>query len=311
MITTVTLNAAVDRNMVIDEVSLGSVNRVDETQVDPGGKGINVSRVVTRLGYDTTALSLVGGHNGAFIRHHLDEEGVPHDFLDIHGETRISTSIMELSRGRQTSFHERGPLVTHEKLKQLEERLESWLPKSSLVVLAGSLPAGVSDEVYAGFVEQCHRAGVKSVLDTDGPPLAKGIRTKPYLIKPNVQEAQRVLGVRLASRSQIVVAAKELLRWGPTVVVISMGANGAIAVTREEALYAHPVKVELLSTIGSGDSMVAGLTIALEQGKPLEEGLRLGAAAGAATAMTPGTHLCRKEDVEALLEKVVIERLQP
>jgi len=312
MITTVTLNAAVDRNLVIDEeVSLGAVNRVDEVRVDPGGKGINVSRVVKRLGHDTVALSLVGGHTGAFIRRRLDEEGVPHDFLDIPGETRISTSILELIPGRQTSFHERGPLVAHEDLKRLEEQLDSWLPKSSLVVFAGSLPVGVPDDVYARFVEQCHSAGVNSILDTDGPPLAKGIRARPYMIKPNLHEAERVLGVRLTSLGQIVVGARELLRWGPKVVVISMGAKGAVAVSREEALYAHPVKVELLSTIGSGDSMVAGLAIALVQGRPLEEGLRLGSAAGAATAMTPGTQLCRKEDAEALLDKVTIERLQP
>lgn len=306
---TVTLNAAVDHYVEVDRLTLGETNRVRHSEFDIGGKGINVSRVLHRLGYDTVAVAFIAGHTGDMVERGLAREGVPARFIEGPGETRTNISFRERDTGRQTSLNEPGAEVPLSLLDELRGVLRE-VPAGHVVVLAGSVPPGLPSTVYRDLIQDLRRQGVRAVLDTSGPALEQALPARPVLIKPNHEEAGELLGRRLESETEVLAAGRELLARGPEAVVISLGARGALAFTPEAVYRAVPPPVEKRSAIGSGDSMVAGLALAFQpEGLSLTEALRWGTAAGAATAMTPGTDLCRPEDVRHLLDAVRVERV--
>ena len=309
MIITLTCNPSVDQTVFVHSLKVGAVNRYHEPQLDPAGKGINVSRVVHRLGWPTIAFGFLGGEIGDIVQRTLDGEGVQNHFARVSGQTRVNVTIVDESTNASTSLYGPGPEVDPEHLQALEGILEYWIQPGSILVLAGSLPIGVREDIYAELVRLAKGKGVRTILDADGDPLRAGVVEGPYLIKPNVQEAERLLGRRLPDLESVVQGCRELLRLGIEVVVVSMGAQGAVCVQGERAWRAFPPEVERRSTVGSGDSLVAGLAVATARGQSIVEGLRLGTAAGAATAMTVGTQLGTAEEVRALLPQVVVEEL--
>jgi 1-phosphofructokinase family hexose kinase len=304
----VTLNPALDQAMSIDQVTLGGLNRCRLDALDPGGKGLNASRVIARLGRATLALGFVGGATGALIRACLDADRVPHEFDEVAGDTRINVMLYERASGRRTRLYPPGPLVEARRLDSLVERLARVGP-DSIAILAGSVPPGISHLVYRDLVIRLRSQGVRALVDAFGAALESALDASPELIKPNVEEAEEILGRALRHDSDVLVAAEELRARGPRCVVISQGADGAIGVDEWGAWKAIPPKVEVRSTVGSGDSMMAGLAIALNEGRGLCEGLRLGSAAGAATAAVPGTELGTAEHVKRLVPQVVIREL--
>jgi 1-phosphofructokinase len=307
MIVSLTLNPAVDKTIRMPSVAMGEVNRVQESYLDPGGKGINVSRLIDRLGWPTIAFGFVGGEIGEMIANALQREGVQHHLMNVPGQTRLNVTIFDESTNSGTSFYDRGPEVSIDYLNRLGEEIRPWLDVKPVLVLAGSIPPGVPDDVYADYIGLAHSVGVKTVLDTAGEALRLGIRSGPYLIKPNVTEAEQLLGRALPDLPAIVEAARELLAYGIEVVVISMGARGAVCAQANQVWYAVPPTVTRRSTVGSGDSMVAGLALSIARGEDIVDGLRLGTAAGAATAMVPGTALAGPADIARLLPQVRIE----
>ncbi|HEY8429350.1 MAG TPA: 1-phosphofructokinase [Sandaracinaceae bacterium] len=308
MILTLTLNPAVDETVWIDRLEPGSVHRVADAHLDPAGKGINVSRMADRLGCATMAFGLVGGDAGDMIEKALGAEGVQHYFVRVPGETRINFTVVERG-GRASSFYGPGPHVPAEALASLERVLERWLAVGSVLVLAGSLPRGVGAGAYATYVRMAREAGVRVVLDTSGDALREGVAARPDLIKPNVREAEELLDRSLGDDAAILGAARELAARVRTV-VISMGARGAICVRGGEAWRVHTPVVERRSTVGPGDSMVAGMAVALARGAGVEAALALGTAAGAATAAASGTALGSAEDVRSILPRVRVERIE-
>lgn len=309
MIITLTLNPAVDQTMFLDRLIPGEVNRVQETQLDPAGKGINASRVIHRLGWPTIAFGFLAGESGQIIRKALDEEGVQHHFVRVGGQTRINVTITEHATGRATSLYGPGPAVEAENLATLEGLLRFWLQVGRILVLAGSLPPDAPDDIYAGYIRLARAQDVRTILDTSGAPFGPGLAARPDVIKPNVAEAEELLGRALPDPEAVARGARELAGRGIEVVVVSMGGAGSVCVRGRQAWRIIPPTIERRSTVGSGDSFVAGLAIALARGDDLTEGLRLGTAAGAATAMTPGTALGAAEDVERLLPQVQIEQI--
>ena len=310
MILTVTLNPAVDETLSVHRLQLGETNRIEETSIDPGGKGLNVARVIRRLGRPTVAIALVGGETGEFIKNRLEREDIEKELVEIEGTTRVNISVIDESTGVQTNLNHDGPIVDPAELHALELRVEEWLPEVVLTVLGGSLPPGVPPDSYARMIRWMRENDVRTVLDTSGDALVRGVEARPYMIKPNVREAQELLGRELKTEGDIVEGARELTEREIKAVVVSMGARGAIAVSRDGAWKAVPPEVSKESTLGAGDSMVAGLAIGVSEHSSLPESLALGTAAATATVMTPGTELCRVEDVQALLPKVKIEQLQ-
>lgn len=309
MIITLTLNPAVDQTMFLERLAPGDVNRVRETHLDPAGKGINASRVVHRLGWPTLAFGFLAGETGLIIERALDEEGVQHHFARVRGQTRINMTVVEEATGRATSLYGPGPVTDAEHLDTLEGMLRFWLQAGRVLVLAGSLPPGAPDITYDAYVRLARAQGVTTVLDASGLPFRAALDAGPDVIKPNVAEAEELLGRTLSGLDAVVQAAREIAARGIGVIIVSMGGEGAVCVEGKRAWRIRPPSVERQSTVGSGDSFVAGLAIALARGDDLVEGLRLGTAAGAATAMTRGTTLGSAEDVATLLPQVRIEEI--
>lgn len=309
MIVTLTMNPAVDKTILVPRLEAGQVHRVRESQLDPAGKGINVSRLVDRLKWPTIAFGFLAGEVGLLVERTLAEEGVPSHFLRVLGQTRLNVTVFDEELGQGTSFYDQGPWVAPERLQALQRDLEPWLKATKLFVLAGSLSPGIPDGAYAELIRLARSAGVRPILDAAGEPLRLGVAAGPYLVKPNVQEAEELLGRPLRDVPAVIAAAREIAGLGVEVALISMGARGAVAASGAQTWLAVPPTVERRSTVGSGDSMVAGLAVALAGDGTLVDALRLGTAAGAATAMVPGTALGSPEDIAELLPRVRVEEL--
>jgi 1-phosphofructokinase len=307
VIITVTLNPAVDRVVVLGELRLGDTNRVHDGETDPGGKGVNVSRVLRELGQPSLALGFVAGSLGHFIEASLDRAGIQEAFIHTPGQTRQNLAIVETRWRRHTMLNEAGPETDPVYVRRLMRQLHRRIHAGDWVVLAGSVPPRIPVTVYAELTDLVHELGGRVCLDADGEPLVEGVRARPDLVKPNRPELERLRGCELPTDEDVLAAAVWLRSLGIENVVVSLGQQGAIGLGPSGAWRAIPPAVETVSAIGAGDSLVAGLIAVLSAGGTLEEGLRLGTAAGAATAMRPGTRLARGEDIRRLLPLVVIQ----
>lgn len=307
MIITLTANPAVDQTMWIDRLVRGAGHRARESQLDPAGKGINASRMVHRLGSPTIAFGFLAGETGDLIERALASERVPYHFMRVPGTTRINVNVLDDETGATTVFYGKGPKVTLADVSELTGLLGFWLQAGRVLVLAGSLPPGVPHDVYAEWTHLAHARGAKVIVDADGDVFSTAIAAEPDVIKPNIPEAEMLLGRKLAGLESILDAARELEGRGVGAVVISMGAEGLVCAARGRTWRVTPPRVERRSTIGSGDSLVAGIAVALARGDDISAGLRLGTAAGAATAMTPGTMLGMASQVAMLEPGVTVE----
>jgi 6-phosphofructokinase 2 len=309
MIATVTLNPSLDKTVMVDGLVLDEANRWTGFRRDPGGKGINVSRVVHELGGETIAYGFIGGFDGEIIKQLLQQQGVPFDFTPIKGEIRSNFIISDLRTNRQTRIDAPGPFISREELDELVVKVRSIKPKPDFLVLAGSVPPGIPDDIYRQLLEDAKSRGIKTVLDSDDKWLREGIKAKPNVIKPNVHEAEELLGVKLRNEAAIVRAVKALIKQGIEIAAISRGRDAFIISDGSNVLKLIPPQVEVSSTVGTGDSAIAGLVMKLSQGASLEEAACLAVAAGTATALTTGVELCHRVDVERLLPLVKVERL--
>jgi 1-phosphofructokinase len=307
VIVSFTPNPAVDKTLHVRGLVHGAQNRAEESFVDPGGKGINVSRMVHRLGAQTVALAALGGSMGRLLASTLAEEGVTGSFAWVEGETRLNVVLMDPGTGESTRVWDRGPHAEAETEGELLELVRRSCTGAKVFVAGGSLLRGMAADLHAQALRLAAQAGARTILDADGEALVRGLEGRPFLVKPNVHEAGALLRREIRTDADVVAAARELLDLGPHAVVLSLGRRGAVLVERDRALRAVPPEVPFRSAVGSGDSMVAGLAIALLRGDDLAEGLRLGTAAGAATATAPGTHLGDRDDVERLVPLVRIE----
>ena len=310
MIYTVTLNPALDKTVEIPDFSLDSVNRIVSVRSDPGGKGINVSKVIQKLGGKSVAMGILGGTAGRALQEALDMLELKSDFLFVDGETRTNMKIIDPVNHTNTDLNEPGPAVSEEVLRKLLDRLLERLKKGDITVISGSLPKGAEKDTYYQWVKACREAGAKVFLDVDGELLRSGIQASPSLIKPNHHELSALLGREPETVEETADAARSLMdTYGIRKAVVSMGSRGALYVTEKETIYAEGLKVPVKSTVGAGDSVVAALAVAEEEGKSLEETVRLSIAAGAANVMCSGTQAAENETVKELMPKVVYRRI--
>lgn len=309
-ITAVSLNPAIDRTLTVPGFATGRTNRVTANRTDPGGKGINVARVASALGAPVHVVGFMGQSNGNLISEYLSARGIPASFLPVAGETRVNLKIIDPETSELTEVNDPGFAVGAAQVAALTELIRERLDETSVLVLAGSLPSGVPASVYGDLVRLARERSIPTILDADGEALALALEAGPSLIKPNRAEAERLLGRELPDRAALLTAAADLLAWGPRGVVISSGAEGALAATPGERCWATPPAIKPGSSVGAGDSMVAGLAVAIARGIALPEALRLATAAGAATASLPGTQTGSLSDVEALLPQVTVTRIE-
>lgn len=308
MIYTLTLNPALDRTIHVDGLTCDVANRIIEEHRFPGGKGIDVSKVLTALGTPNTALGLVGGFRGDELEALLVGEGVSCDFVRIAGETRSNIIVRERETGCQMTLNSKGPEVEPSAIMCLLRKLRS-LREMSVLTIGGSLPPNIKPAIYRACVGIGRELGARVVLDADGEALRGGIRGRPYAIKPNVHELGGLVGRELAGLDQVLEASREPLEAGVEVVLASMGPDGIALTTRDGAWHAVPPAVEAINTIGAGDSAVAGFVHGLALGLRPEEAVRWAVAAGTATTMREGTALARKEDIETLHGRVRVDRV--
>lgn len=311
MIYTVTLNPALDKTVEIPGMALDTVNRITEMRTDPGGKGINVSKVIAKLGGESCAVGILGGGSGKMLEKLLEGEPFATRFRFVEGQTRTNLKIIDRERHTNTDINEPGLTVTDADLDALLRELLAELRPGDIVVLAGSLPKGAPQDTYRSWTAACKKAGARVFLDADGALLAEGIKAAPYLIKPNDDELSRLAGKKLETLEELTAEGRKLLERGIERVVISLGGHGALYLRKGSTIYAEGLRVPVGSTVGAGDSVVAALAYAEAQGLSEEEAVRLSTAAGAANVMCSGTQAAEREAVEALLPKVRFSRLRP
>jgi len=309
MILTVTLNPSVDRAIYLDTLKLHDTNRVVKTATDAGGKGINLSRVADELGGNTMAIGLLGGGPGAFVRSVLDRERVPHDFVEIAGETRVNFSVEDESDAPPTTFNERGPTILASEWDALLAKCRAYAPTTGWACLGGSIPPGLDPDAYRTLGRIFKGAGCSLMIDADGEPMKLGLDARPDLIKPNSKEASRLLDRPVESDNEAVTAARDLHAMGIPTVLLSRGADGAIMANAEGVWFGSSPTVDAHSTIGSGDSLLGAFLWAIRSGFSPEAALQWGMAAGAATALTDGSEIARQAVIERLLPMAKVERV--
>ncbi len=309
MIYTLTLNPSLDRTIYVERLARDDKNIILHDEYYAGGKGIDVSRVIKALGGQTAITGLSGGYDGAYLEGILINEGLTIDFVRIAGDTRTNIIIHCVSTKEQFSINAPGPVISPAELGILYDRLKCLSPKPSFFVASGSIPRGLSSDVYNQLGSPLSSAGVKVVVDTDGDALKSAISIPPFMVKPNIHELERLTGHRLSGIDDIAREAKRLTKTGIKYVVVSMGKEGLIVAGKDELFRVIPPEVRVVTTTGAGDATVAGIVFSLDKGKGIKEAARFGAACGTATTISPGTATMRREDMERILGEVAVQDL--
>ena len=311
MIVTVTLNPALDQTVEVDRFVEGDTNRVVAMRVDIGGKGINVARVLKELGYEPLAMGFAPGDMGRVIEDQLADLGIGTDFAFVPGETRTNITILDRERHRHTVLSASGPRIVQEDLEELYRRIRRRLRAETWLVLAGSLPPPCGGEVYQRLIAEAEATGALSALDADGPVVREvlDLGGRPTLVKLNELELGRIYGDPTRNEDEVFEAAEAIRVLGVPAVVVTRGANGAVALTPEADYRVHTPAVNVTSAVGAGDAFLAGLLFGLRRHEAWPEALARAGAAGAACCLAPGTGLCRAADVGRLLGQVVVTQV--
>jgi len=311
LIATITLNPSLDQHITVDGLVMDGTNRWSRLHRYAGGKGIDVSRAIHEMGGRTVAYGFIGGPVGRTVEILLDEEEVPFSFTPVQRETRTNFIITDNKTGRQTRIDAPGPHITKDEFERFQRKMLRMRPSPDLIVAGGSLPPGIPNNVYYSMITEAKTFGVRTILDSDAQWLADGIKAKPYLVKPNVREAEELLGRELPDEDAIIKGALDIVDIGVEIAVISRGKEGIIAATSNEVLAAVPPEVKVKSAVGAGDCTIAGLALKLANEESLSKACRLAVALGTAAVLTPGTELARRSDVLELLPLVKVKKINP
>lgn len=313
MILTVTLNAAIDRTVAVPNFRLGRRHRAVESRTVAGGKGVNVARALSLLGQPVIATGFVGGPTGTRVLEQLREESVLTDFTRIAGETRINLAVIDPTSGEQSEIAERGPAVSPEEVLAFVERLDYLASGAKLCVLAGSLPPGAGDDLYARLVKDLRERGLIVVLDAEGEAMVEGLRAGASVVTPNEREAEELVGQEFTDPGDLAQGLSELVRLGAGEAAITRP-DGCVAVVGEGSqrrlLEIRTEPLEPVSTVGSGDAFVAGYAAARYEGRSSEECLAYGVACGAESTQHFGAGTVDRGQVERLLGAVQVHDLE-
>lgn len=302
-ILTITLNPAIDKSTTVNKLQPESKLRCTDVLYEPGGGGINVSKALKKLNVSSVALFPAGGHNGEMLKSLLKEEGIDFNSTDTTVETRENWVVLESEANNQFRFTFPGRTFGEQVLKDMIEGIRSYSPE--FVVASGSLPPGLPDYFYGLIVKTANSVGAKCILDTSGPALQALKGKHAFLIKPNISELGKMLNIPELENKDVPDAAEQAVRDGfAEIIVVSMGADGAWLVTAEKKYFALAPPVKKKSTVGAGDSMVAGITYMLQQKQTFGQALNFGVACGSAATMNDGTQLFNPADVQRLYEEI-------
>lgn len=309
MITTVTLNVSVDKAYKIKgRVNPGTVARVLECTNTAGGKGLNVARIIDLCGEEVQAAGFAGGFNGAYVESMLKKDGILGRFTKAEGETRSCINILAEDM-TSTEYLEPGEEITKEELDRFLKDFEQMVEESQVITISGSMPKGVSTDTYAKMIKMAKDKGKKVILDTSGDYLKEGIKAGPTMIKPNQEELEAILGIKITDRGQMIEAAQKIRQMGVDTVVISLGKDGAMVISSEGIFHGKPPVLDAKNPVGCGDSMVGAFAVAMKQGKSTEESLAYAIAVSAANAVNPQTGHFNENDRKQIQPKVTVDKI--
>jgi 6-phosphofructokinase 2 len=305
MIYAITLSPILNRTIDVEEIIYDDCNQIVEGRSRPEGRGIDVSRVIKEMGGQSIALGFIGGYAGLELEGRLINEGIVCDFIRINDEVRTKTIIYQRKKNLQTLLCTARPEVNSFEIAAFYNKIKE-IPADSFVVLGGAIPRGISDNFFAQVTTTLREKGVKVILDADEEVLKRGVNAGPHLIKPNIHEFGRLIGKTVTDLEEVFHEAKPYLNL-VEYIVVSAGPRGVAGVSKEGNYLVTPPKVKVRSSIGAGDSLVAGMVFVLSKGGSFEEALALGVACGTASTLNAGGGLCVKEDIEAVKKDVIIK----
>lgn len=303
MIYTVTLNPAVDYFVELDDLKPGHVNRSRKEHKAPGGKGINVSRVLKRLGHNSQTLGFIGGFTGDYIINTLQEENIETSFVEVNGDTRIN---IKMKATDETELNGTSPEVTEQNVAELVSQLDQ-LKKGDTLVLAGSVPGTLPTSIYTEWIQQVKENGVNVFLDTSGEPFADAVEAGPTFIKPNHHELSELVGADIQTPEQAVPYVRQLVEKGIDYVFVTFAGDGAVLGTKDQILFANTPKGTVVNSVGAGDSTLAGFIAASMDELPLEDAFRFAVSSGSSTAFSKG--FCELSHVKELMNQVKVSTL--
>lgn len=304
MIYTLTLNPSVDYIVQLDSFQLGELNRtVSETKF-PGGKGINVSRVLKQFGAKSKALGFIGGFTGSYIEQFLQNEDIETDFVAVSEDTRIN---IKLKTGTESEINAKGPKISEDDFKRLKSQIGK-LDAKDLLVLAGSIPSSLPKSTYEEIVKICKENGTPFVVDAEGELLKKVLSYEPFLIKPNHHELGELFDTTITCVEEVIPYAQKLVEMGAKNVIVSLAGDGAVLINKEMVLFAEVPEGVVKNSVGAGDSMVAGFVAAYQTTSNIAKAFQYSVASGSATAFSLG--LCTREKIEELLPQVRIREIK-
>jgi 1-phosphofructokinase/tagatose 6-phosphate kinase len=313
MIVTVTLNAAIDRTLVVQNFLPGHRHRASSGFPSAGGKGINVARALKRLGAPVVATGLAGGRTGTLLVEELTNEGILNDFVRIRHESRTSIAVLDPTSNAYTEIYEWGPEVGDEELEILREKIAYLAQRAEFVVLAGSLPRGVDTGIYGDLVRELNRRQLLAVVDAEGESLSQAVVAEPYLVSPNQQEAEALVGHEFVDEEDLAAGLDEIAELGARNVIITLP-TGCYVLLREDRtevrVRAAAPQMEAVSTVGAGDTLLAGFLAARVAGKPFEDAVRAAVAAGAASVIEAGPGRFDPREASRLTSLVQLERIE-
>ena len=307
-IVTITFNPCIDKSAAVPQLIPEKKLSCTEPRFEPGGGGINVARAIKKLGGQATAIYPSGGYTGKFFNDLLTKENIPAIIIEIENSLRENVIVMEESSNKQFRFGFPGAKLSEQEWQQCIESIDK-INNAEFLVASGSLPEGVPDDIFARLATISKKKNLKLVVDTSKAALRHAANEGVFMLKPNLNELSSLLGKKELSIEEVAPAAKEIIeKRYCEVLLVSLGEKGAMLFTQHDQLKVSAPKVEKKSTVGAGDSMVAGFVLSLSQGKNFENALRYGVACGTAATMQPGTELCNKKDADALYQIIAIEK---
>ena len=310
MIGTITMNPCIDKTLVISKFCYGGMNRVSDKRADACGKGINVSAVLTQIGVPVKTMGINYVNGADIMEKGLAASGIVYKAVMAEGTVRENMKVLDTDTGITTELNQKGDYVSPETLAEFEKLLEREAEGLDILVITGSVPQGVPENYYRRLVGWANQRGIRTILDAEGQLLLEGLRARPYLIKPNLFEFETAFGLKGRERKDILDICRRILDVGVEVICLSMGGDGAMIVNREEAWMCRPTPIDVKSTQGAGDSLVAGMCAAMEEGLPIGEMLRYGVSAAQGSLIREGTLLCTREDFQRFKGIVKVEKIE-
>lgn len=313
MIYTITFNPALDYTVQVEKFEIGKINRTKSENILAGGKGLNVSIILKRLGIENTALSFIAGFTGKELERKIQQYNIKTEFIEtVKGYTRINVKISSLEKNSliqesETALNGNGPEITENDIEKLLQKIQN-INSNDIVILSGNIPKCINENIYEIICKELDGKNVKFVVDASQKLLMNCLKYKPFFIKPNKEELEETFNTKIETKEEIIIYAQKLQEKGAQNVLISLGGEGAILLTeKKEVYYSNTPKGQVINTVGAGDSMVAGFVAGYLKKQDYKEALKLGIASGSATAFSAG--LALKEKIDELLKQITIEKI--